>query len=35
MDHKLGVDHHGDAGVVIVDTSDFSYKAYGGYLADA
>lgn len=26
---------HGDAGVVIVDTADFSYKAYGGYLADA
>ena len=25
---------HGDAGVVIVDTDDFTWKAYGGYLAD-
>lgn len=24
----------GNAGIVIVDTSDFSWKAYGGYLAD-
>jgi hypothetical protein len=25
---------HGDAGVVVVDTRDFTWKAYGGYLAD-
>jgi hypothetical protein len=25
---------HGDAGVVIVNTDDFTWKAYGGYLAD-
>jgi hypothetical protein len=25
----------GNAGIVIVDTSDFSWKAYGGYLAEA
>lgn len=25
---------HGDAGVVVVDTGDFSWKAYAGYLAD-
>tara|TARA_R100000935_G_C2836813_1_gene168565 strand:- start:3142 stop:3498 length:357 start_codon:yes stop_codon:yes gene_type:complete len=25
---------HGDAGVVVVDTSDFSWKAFGGYLED-
>jgi hypothetical protein len=24
---------HGDAGVVVVNTDDFSWKAYGGYLA--
>ncbi len=24
---------HGNAGVVIVDTGDFTWKAYGGYLA--
>lgn len=24
---------HGDAGVVIVNTDDFTWKAYGGYLA--
>lgn len=24
----------GNAGVVVVDTSDFSWQAYGGYLAD-
>ena len=24
----------GDAGVVVVDTSDFTWGAYGGYLAD-
>jgi hypothetical protein len=24
----------GDAGVIVVDTADFSWKAYGGYLAD-
>ena len=24
----------GNAGVVVVDTSDFTWKAYGGYLAD-
>lgn len=25
---------HGDAGVVIVNVDDFTWKAYGGYLAD-
>ena len=25
---------HGDAGVVIVDVNDFTWQAYGGYLAD-
>jgi hypothetical protein len=25
---------HGDAGVVIVNTDDFTWKAYGGYLAE-
>ena len=25
---------HGDAGVIIVDVSDYSWKAYGGYLSD-
>ena len=25
---------HGDAGLVIVDTGDFTWKAYGGYLAE-
>jgi hypothetical protein len=25
---------HGDAGVVVVDTRDFTWKAYGGYLAE-
>jgi hypothetical protein len=29
----LEAESHGDAGVVVVDTSDFSWKAYGGYLA--
>ena len=24
----------GNAGIVVVDTSDFRWKAYGGYLAD-
>jgi len=24
----------GNAGIVVVDTSDFTWKAYGGYLAD-
>ncbi len=24
----------GDAGIVVVNTNDFSWKAYGGYLAD-
>jgi hypothetical protein len=27
-------DSPGDAGIVVVDTSDFSWVAYGGYLAD-
>lgn len=26
---------HGDAGVVVVDTRDYSWRAYGGYLYDA
>lgn len=25
---------HGDAGVVVVDVKDFSWQAYGGYLAE-
>ncbi|MGO9468048.1 MAG: hypothetical protein ACLQVF_28275 [Isosphaeraceae bacterium] len=25
---------HGNAGVVVVDTGDFTWKAYGGYLAE-
>lgn len=25
---------HGDAGVVVVDVRDFSWRAYGGYLAE-
>jgi len=25
----------GNAGMVVVDTSDFSWKAYGGYLAES
>jgi len=25
---------HGDAGLVVVDTADFSWEAYGGYLSD-
>jgi hypothetical protein len=25
---------HGNAGVVVVDTGDFTWRAYGGYLAD-
>lgn len=25
----------GDAGIVVVDTNDFSWKAYGGYLAES
>lgn len=25
---------HGDAGVVVVDATDFSWKAFGGYLAE-
>jgi hypothetical protein len=28
----LEAETHGDAGVIVVDTSDFSWKAYGGYL---
>jgi hypothetical protein len=32
---KLAAMSHGDAGVVIVDTEDFTWKAYGGYLAES
>ena len=33
---KGRMDDHspGNAGIVVVDTSDFTWKAYGGYLAD-
>lgn len=31
---KLRDASHGNAGFVIVDTKDFTWKAYGGYLAD-
>jgi hypothetical protein len=30
---KLEEQSHGDAGVVVVNTADFTWKAYGGYLA--
>jgi hypothetical protein len=29
----MGEERHGDAGMVVVDTRDFGWKAYGGYLA--
>ena len=32
--YRMAKDTHGDAGVVVVNTDDFSWKAYGGYLAD-
>jgi hypothetical protein len=34
---KTRMEQHspGNAGIVVVDTSDFSWKAYGGYLADS
>lgn len=31
----LEAESHGDAGVVAVDTADFTWKAYGGYLAQS
>lgn len=31
---ELEAESHGNAGIVVVDTSDFTWKAYGGYLAD-
>lgn len=33
-DDTLAAYSHGDAGVILVDTSDFSWQAFGGYLAD-
>jgi hypothetical protein len=32
---RMKDESHGDAGIVVVNTSDFTWKAYGGYLADA
>jgi hypothetical protein len=34
-DAELAGYSHGDAGVVVVNAEDFTFKAYGGYLADA
>ena len=31
---RMHVHSPGNAGIVVVDTSDFSWKAYGGYLAE-
>lgn len=31
---KMKAESHGDAGVVVVDCKDFSWKAYGGYLKE-
>ena len=31
---SLAAYSHGDAGVVVVETSDFSWQAFAGYLAD-
>ena len=31
----LKAESPGNAGIVVVDTSDFSWKAFGGYLADS
>jgi hypothetical protein len=31
---RMEEDSPGNAGMIVVDTSDFSWKAYGGYLAD-
>jgi hypothetical protein len=31
---RMEQDSPGNAGIVVVDTSDFSWKAYGGYLAE-
>ena len=33
-DKELADYSHGDAGVVVVDAKDFSFEAYGGYLAE-
>lgn len=32
---QLEQESPGDAGIIIVDTSDFSWKAYGGYLINS
>ena len=31
---RMEAESPGNAGMVVVDTSDFTWKAYGGYLAD-
>jgi hypothetical protein len=31
---RMAAESHGDAGMVVVDTADFSWKAYGGALED-
>ncbi len=31
---RMEAESPGNAGIVVVDTSDFTWKAYGGYLAD-
>lgn len=33
-EYRMEAESPGNAGMVVVDTSDFSWKAYGGYLAD-
>ena len=32
--NRMEAESPGNAGIVVVDTSDFSWKAYGGYLAE-
>ena len=32
---RMEAESPGNAGIVVVDTSDFTWKAYGGYLADS
>ena len=31
--HAWKIDSPGNAGIVVVDTREFTWKAYGGYLA--
>jgi hypothetical protein len=32
-EHRMEAESPGNAGIVVVDTRDFTWKAYGGYLA--